>query len=101
MLVKGEVNDPRLAGVSITDVNVDRELTYADVFVSAVEGHERAPEILGGLGSASGYLRHQLSNRIELRVFPRLRFHWDPTPGRADRIDQLLDKIRMEKTKRK
>ena len=96
MLVMGEINDPRLTGISITDVNVDRELTYADVFVSAVEGHERAAEILQGLESASGYLRRQLSDRIELRSFPRLRFHWDPTPERADRIEQLLDKIRKD-----
>ena len=85
MLVMGEINDPRLTGISITDVNVDRELTYADVFVSAVEGHERAAEVLQGLESASGFLRRQLSDRIELRSFPRLRFHWDPTPERADR----------------
>ena len=101
MLVMGEINDPRLIGISITDVNVDRELTYADVFVSAVEGHERAPEILAGLESASGYLRRQLSDRIELRSFPRLRFHWDPTPERADRIEQLLDKIRKDEKKGK
>jgi ribosome-binding factor A len=88
MLVMGEINDPRLIGISITDVNVDRELTYADVFVSAVE-------------SASGYLRRQLSDRIELRSFPRLRFHWDPTPERADRIEQLLDKIRKDEKKGK
>jgi ribosome-binding factor A len=101
MLVMGEINDPRLAGISITDVKVDRELSYADVFVSAVEGHERAPEVLQGLESASGFLRRQLSDRIELRSFPRLRFHWDPTPERADRIEQLLDKIRTNEVKGK
>ena len=101
MMVKGEINDPRLIGISITDVNVDRELAYADIFVSAVEGHERSPEILKGLESASGYLRRQLSDRIELRSFPRLRFHWDPTPERADRIEQLLDKIRSNEGKGK
>ncbi len=101
MLVMGEINDPRLTGISITDVNVDRELTYADVFVSAVEGHERAVEVLQGLESASGFLRRQLSDRIELRSFPRLRFHWDPTPERADRIEQLLDKIRTNEVKGK
>ena len=96
MLVMGEINDPRLTGISITDVNVDRELTYADVFVSAIEGHERAPEVLQGLESASGFLRRQLSDRIELRSFP-----WDPTPERADRIEQLLDKIRTNEVKGK
>ncbi len=89
-LVLMEASDPRLGGISITDVKVDRELSYADVFVSAVEGSERASEVIDALDHASGFLRHQLADRIELRVFPRLRFHWDPTPENADRIERLL-----------
>jgi len=91
-----QVSDPRLAGVSITGVRVDRELAYADVYVSAVEGSQRAEEILSGLESATGYLRRELAHRIELRIFPRLRFHWDPTPERADRIDALLASLHQE-----
>ena len=96
MLVMGQIHDPRLAGISITDVIVDRELAYADIYVSAVEGQERAAEVLQGIESASGFLRKTLSERIELRVFPRLRFHWDPTPERADRIERILADIRKE-----
>lgn len=93
MLVK-EVADPRLSGIQITDVKVDRELAYADVFVSAVEGQERSGEILKGLRHAAGYFRSELAARIDLRAFPRLRFHWDPTPERADHIERLLASIR-------
>jgi ribosome-binding factor A len=89
-----EVQDPRLSGVSVTDVRVDRELAYADVYVSAVEGQERSKEVLEGLHSAAGYFRKALSERVELRVFPRLRFHWDPTPERADHIEQVLAQLR-------
>ena len=96
MLVMGQIHDPRLAGISITDVIVDRELAYADIYVSAVEGQERAAEVLQGMESASGFLRKTLSERIELRAFPRLRFHWDPTPERADRIERILADIRKE-----
>ena len=91
-----EVSDPRLYGISITGAKVDRELSYADIFVSAVEGHERAPEIIEGLQHASGFLRRKLAERIDLRVFPRLRFHWDPTPERADHIEQILAQLRQE-----
>lgn len=101
MLVYGEISDPRLAGVSITDVNVDRELSVANIFVSCVEGQAREPEIMQGLESARGYLRKQLSERIELRSFPQLRFHWDPTPERADRIERILDKIKAQESKGK
>ena len=74
MLVMSNVRDPRLTGIFITDVKVDRELAYADVYASAVEGQERAAEILAGLNSASGFLRRQLAERVELRVFPGCGF---------------------------
>jgi ribosome-binding factor A len=95
MVVK-EIADPRLDGISITDVKVDRELAYADIFVSAIEGRSRSKEVIHGLEHASGFLRKSLSDRIELRVFPRLRFHWDPTPEQADRIETLLASIKAE-----
>lgn len=90
-----EINDPRLSGVSVTGVKVDRELAYADIFVSAVEGHERSAEILAGLDHASGFLRKELAARVDLRTFPRLRFHWDPTPEKADHIEKLLASLRQ------
>ncbi|MHC1771349.1 MAG: 30S ribosome-binding factor RbfA [Flexilinea sp.] len=92
-----EVDDPRLSGVMVTDVNVDRELYYANIYVSAIEGKERSAEILAGLESASNFLRHQLSQSVELRTFPRLRFYWDPTPENADRVEFLLKQIQKER----
>jgi len=96
MLIK-EISDPRLQNVFITDVRVDRELAYADIYVSAVEGKTRATEVVQGMESASGYLRRNLATRVELRAFPRLRFHWDPTPENADHIEKLLAQLREEK----
>lgn len=90
------IQDPRLSGIQITDVTVDRELAYAEVYVSAVEGQARSKEVLNGLQHAAGFLRSQLAARIELRTFPRLRFHWDPTPERADHIERLLFSLREE-----
>lgn len=91
-----EVSDPRLAGISITDVEVDRELAIAVVYVSALEGSERAAEILEGLEHAQGFLRRSLSQRIELRTFPRLRFRWDPTFERAERIERIISSLHTE-----
>ncbi len=99
MLVR-QVADPRLAGVSVTDVRVDRELAYADIFVSTWEGHERADEIVAALRHAAGFLRTELAARVDLRSMPRLRFHWDPTPERADHIEKLLLEIRSEREMR-
>jgi ribosome-binding factor A len=96
MLVR-EISDPRLGLIYVTDVKVDKELSYADVFVSALEGHERSKEVLAGLESASGFMRRTLAGRVDLRVFPRLRFHWDPTPENADQIEKKLAELREKK----
>jgi ribosome-binding factor A len=88
-----EVADPRLVGISITDVTVDRELTYADIYYSSLEGSERAKEILDGLEHAQGFLRKALADRVELRVFPKLRFHYDPTFERAERMERLFETL--------
>lgn len=95
MIIK-EISDPRLDGVTVTDVKVDRELAFADVYVSAIEGAERSKDILLGFEHASGYIRRALAERVDLRVFPRLRFHWDPTPENADHVERLLAQIREE-----
>jgi ribosome-binding factor A len=92
-----EVNDPRLKQIFVTDVRIDRELAYADVYVSAVEGSVRSAEVLAGLESAAGFLRRALATRVELRAFPRLRFHWDPTPENADHIERILAGLRERK----
>ncbi len=70
----GKIEDPRLAGVVVTDVKVDRELDYANIYVSALEGQERAEEVLNALQRARGFLRYEISQEVDLRVTPRLRF---------------------------
>ena len=97
MLIR-EISDPRLKLIYLTDVKIDRELAYADIFVSAVEGVSRSKDVLAGLESASGFIRRTLAQRVELRAFPRLRFHWDMTPENADHVEKLLAELR-EKNK--
>ena len=88
-----ESSDPRLKGITITDVEVDRELAFAEIYVCTIEGSPRSQEVLNGLAHAQGFLRSELAHRMELRVFPHLRFHWDPTMERADKIEQLIKSI--------
>ena len=96
MLIR-EISDPRLKQIYVTDVKVDKELAYADIYVSAVEGVSRSAEVLAGLESASGFIRKNLASRVELRTFPRLRFHWDMTPENADHIEKVLAELRKKK----
>ncbi|HHX08040.1 MAG TPA: 30S ribosome-binding factor RbfA [Chloroflexi bacterium] len=90
MVLLAKIEDPRLLGVSVTDVKVDRELDYANIYVSALEGQERSQEVIEALNHARKFLRYEISQEIDLRVTPKLRFFWDPTPEKAARIDLLL-----------
>ena len=96
MLIR-EIQDPRLQLIYVTDVKIDRELAYADIYVSAVEGLSRSKDVLAGLESASGFIRRTLASRVELRTFPHLRFHWDMTPENADHIEKILAELRKKK----
>ncbi|HEU0294269.1 MAG TPA: 30S ribosome-binding factor RbfA [Anaerolineales bacterium] len=100
MLIR-EIQDPRLHLIYVTDVKIDKELAYADIFVSAVEGVSRSKDVLAGLESASGFIRRTLASRVELRAFPRLRFHWDMTPENADHVEKLLADLREKDSKKK
>jgi ribosome-binding factor A len=96
-ILENQVNDPRVEGVYVTDVTVDRELDFANIYVSSLEGKSRAEEILEGLSTASGFIRYTLSQEVDLRVMPKFRFFWDETPEKADRIESLLAELRNER----
>ena len=96
MLIR-EISDPRLQQIFVTDVKIDKELAFADIYVSALEGVSRSKDVLAGLESASGFIKRTLASRIELRAFPRVRFHWDITPEHADHIEKILAELRNKK----
>jgi len=88
------VADPRLAGLNVTGVDVDRELAYATIYVTAPEDEQ---EVLTALDRARGFLRKELASNIPMRAFPQLRFRWDYSPDRGARIDELLDRLKSER----
>lgn len=90
-----EMKDPRLQGVTVTRVTIDRELQYADIYVHALAEDEREPEVMAALDRASGFLRRELGGTLRLRHVPNLHFHWDPSLAHADHINQLLDEIEI------
>lgn len=97
LLFLQEISDPRLEDVNITYVEVDRELAYAEIYVSALDGSERKGEIMEALKRAAGFIRSQLAMSIShLRSFPELRFHWDPVPERVERLDQIFAELDEE-----
>lgn len=90
------MNDPRLQLVSVTLVNIDRELEYANVFVSTVGDDARRREVMQVLNRAKGFIRREVARRVQLRRAPEVIFHWDPSPEKAEHIASLLDQIKSE-----
>ena len=88
-----EIADPRLMGVTVTEVNIDRELRHANVYVGALGDDVRESDVMDGLKSANGFLRRELAQRVRLRNAPFLNFHWDVTLQDANRISSLLDDL--------
>jgi ribosome-binding factor A len=93
MLVTGRISDPRLSSVFVTDVSVDRELSFANIYVSSLDGKDNSGIILEGLNHAAGFLRSTLADKVELRTFPKLRFFWDETPEHAEKIERMIDDL--------
>ena len=92
-LIEFEVEDPRLSTLTVTDVTIDRELMYATVYVSALEGDAVKDVVMRALERASGFLRRELGAQIRLQHVPELRFRWDETEAQAARIDELLNAL--------
>jgi ribosome-binding factor A len=92
-LFQREMNDPRLQAVTVTETTIDRELEHADVYVHALGDESRQGEVLDALKKASGFLRHELSQRMEIRGVPQLHFHWDPTLAQAEAVNAILDSL--------
>ena len=94
-ILEHRLSDPRLHGlvVSITDVEVSRDLSSANVFVSVLESGVARERALAALQSAAGFIRHLLGERLELREVPELHFHHDGSIERGARVEDLLRKL--------
>jgi ribosome-binding factor A len=94
-ILERRLSDPRLAGhvVSVTDVEVTPDLSFARVFVSVLESGAERERALAALQSAAGFVRHLLSERLDLREVPEIRFVHDSSIERGARVEELLRRI--------
>ena len=88
-----EVKDPRVSQLlSIVKVDVSGDMSYATVYVSAIEGNDKTQESVKALNkSASGYLRRELGSRMKLRKVPELRFVADNSIENSAHIQRIID----------
>ena len=88
----GELADPRLGFVTVTDVMTSPDLRNARVFVSVLGDEEARAGSLSALQSAHGLLQGRIAAQLSLKRTPRLEFVYDPTTDRALRVESLLRK---------
>ena len=88
------LKDPRIRGIlSIVRVELTNDLSYCTVYVSAVEGIDAAKESVNGLTAAHGFIRRELSRRLDIRHTPVLRFVADDSIEKSADIAKMLDEL--------
>ena len=89
-LVQHELRDPRVGMITLTSVDVSPDLSHAKVFFTVLQ-KEHLEDASTGLRRAAGFLRSQLAKRIKLYTTPELRFVYDESVERGDRLSRLID----------
>lgn len=91
-LLRFETKDPRLELVSLTAVDLSRDLSYAQVYFSLLDPNADPETVMEGLQKASGFLRGRLGREIKIRHVPELRFSHDDSAAEGQRISDLIEK---------
>lgn len=92
VLLRNHIKDPRVRGVSITEVITSKDLSSSKVFFSC--DNDKRDEVLQGLAAAKGFIRSQLAKGVDLRHTPELIFHYDDTMHKAESIERVLHNIK-------
>lgn len=90
-LLRFEIKDPRLKLVSLTSVDLSRDLSFARVYFSLLDPDGDPEPVQDGLEKASGFLRGRLGREIKIRHVPELRFAHDNSAAEAQRISSLIE----------
>ena len=93
-LIRSEMRDPRVGLLGVNDVTVSRDLSYADVYVSAFEAEAESDqvELINVLNRAAGFLRTALARQSTMRTMPKLRFHYDRTLQQGAHLEALIER---------
>jgi ribosome-binding factor A len=91
-LIRLELRDPRVGMITITSVDVSPDLSHAKVFFTLLD-KSLLDETIHGLQRAAGFLRSQLAHRMKLYTTPELRFLYDASVERGDRLSRLIDSV--------
>jgi len=90
LIIAGELEDPRVGLVTVSEVRLSPDLRYAKIYVGISGTEQEVKESLAALRHAAGYIRHELGSVLRMRRTPELHFVYDETDERAARIEELL-----------
>ena len=94
-LIESQLNDPRVIGVTVTDVEVTQDTRYAKVFYSVLGSPEDKQNAARGLDSAAGWVSHELGRRLRTKNTPHITFVYDPSLERGEHMAQVLDEVKQ------
>ncbi|MEZ9822188.1 30S ribosome-binding factor RbfA [Shewanella sp. 10N.286.45.A1] len=93
-VLQRDMKDPRIGFVTVNDVDVSRDLSYAKVYVTFFEEDEKlVQEKVEALDAAAGYIRSLVAGRMKLRVMPELRFIYDSSLVEGMRMSNLVSRV--------
>ncbi|MBW1755747.1 MAG: 30S ribosome-binding factor RbfA [Deltaproteobacteria bacterium] len=98
LMLRGSVRDPAARDVVVSAVRMTDDLSIARVYVRVLEeiDSDRQDAVVEALDRASGFLRREIGQRLQLRHVPKLEFYWDEVVDSALRIESILDEIRED-----
>lgn len=97
LLIRNGIKDPRVDSlVSITDVEVTRDLSYATIYISRYGNEQQRQDALEGMKAAACFIRSELSKRLKLRTVPELIFKLDDSLEYGAKIETILHQIHQE-----
>lgn len=93
VIIQQEMRDPRVGMVSVNEVSVSKDLSWADVYVSSIDSAtlDERIELIAVLNKASGYFRSELAKRHTMRTTPKPRFHYDEIVEEGPRMEALIE----------
>ena len=92
-IIQRQMRDPRVGMVMVNEVNVSRDLSWADVYITSIDAKtsEERAQLISILNNAAGYFRTELAKRHSMRTTPKPRFHYDELVERGPRLEALID----------
>jgi len=92
-LLLRKLRDPRLKGVTLTDVRMSKDLRHAYVYYSLLGQDEQKKQAQAGFESAKGFIRREIGERVHLRYIPDIQFKYDMSLEYGQKMERLLEKI--------